>query len=252
MFEAQRLVQTQKMNVGCCHIIQKYTSTNPFNMMKFVLANPGEVARVVECTDYVCGDSFRSILGLGANDFLQFFTTDIPNVEIACDDCANIRTPLPRINRIFPTKMCTLRGPILFFGIRMNADDEGETASLTQTDIDTIMANRMYRDPLSASEIAAIEDNTFNWRTECAPYVRNFRANFRARRKRVEEIKRLGATVIELAEPPHFKRWEGPSCGGCGLRSPVNKKCAQCQYIYYCGTECQRKDWKAHKRICSH
>ncbi len=230
---------------------------NSKTMLKFVLANPGEVARVIECADSSTDKTllycFRSLLGLDENDLIQFLTTEIPNVEIACDERANARTRLPCINRILPTKMCTLRGPILFYRLTMNADDEGEAASLTQIDIDTIMANRLYRDPLSASQIAAIEDKTFDWRTECAPHVRNFRANVRARQEYIEDLKQRGITVIGgNSDPsPHWMRWEGPLCGVCGLRSPINKKCAQCKHVYYCGIECQRKDWKAHKRICS-
>ncbi|PVH89725.1 hypothetical protein DL98DRAFT_579513 [Cadophora sp. DSE1049] len=28
------------------------------------------------------------------------------------------------------------------------------------------------------------------------------------------------------------------------------RKCAKCQCVFYCGRECQRKDWGRHKRFC--
>jgi xylose isomerase len=28
------------------------------------------------------------------------------------------------------------------------------------------------------------------------------------------------------------------------------KKCSGCEKVYYCGRECQRADWKAHKSSC--
>jgi len=27
-------------------------------------------------------------------------------------------------------------------------------------------------------------------------------------------------------------------------------KCSKCKCTYYCGAECQRQDWKGHKRLC--
>lgn len=41
-------------------------------------------------------------------------------------------------------------------------------------------------------------------------------------------------------------------CGrpGCNKDSCA-MKCSKCRVIYYCGRECQTKDWKAHKRVCA-
>ena len=38
---------------------------------------------------------------------------------------------------------------------------------------------------------------------------------------------------------------------GCGQCSkPSKTKCSRCKTIYYCGVECQKKDWKGHKKFC--
>ena len=29
------------------------------------------------------------------------------------------------------------------------------------------------------------------------------------------------------------------------------KKCTTCRAVYYCGKECQKKDWKTHKKVCA-
>lgn len=37
--------------------------------------------------------------------------------------------------------------------------------------------------------------------------------------------------------------------GGCGTNNPA-KRCAFCKQAYYCGVECQRRHWRAHKEVC--
>lgn len=39
------------------------------------------------------------------------------------------------------------------------------------------------------------------------------------------------------------------SCGVCG--QPSEAKCSRCRVVNYCGPECQRLDWKSHKRVCA-
>lgn len=42
-------------------------------------------------------------------------------------------------------------------------------------------------------------------------------------------------------------------CGKCSRleqKSEKFKKCARCKSTYYCGRECQKKDWKRHKKSC--
>lgn len=41
-------------------------------------------------------------------------------------------------------------------------------------------------------------------------------------------------------------------CDGCGLEKPRKelKRCTWCQRVYYCGRECQRLHWPAHKIVC--
>ena len=40
----------------------------------------------------------------------------------------------------------------------------------------------------------------------------------------------------------------GPICQACGNEG--HKKCSRCEEAYYCGRECQVKDWQKHKAIC--
>lgn len=41
-------------------------------------------------------------------------------------------------------------------------------------------------------------------------------------------------------------------CGALGCeKNSCAMKCSKCRVIYYCGRECQTKDWKAHKRVCA-
>jgi hypothetical protein len=40
----------------------------------------------------------------------------------------------------------------------------------------------------------------------------------------------------------------GPVCQTCGKEG--YKKCSRCEEVYYCGRECQIKDWQKHKAVC--
>ena len=39
-------------------------------------------------------------------------------------------------------------------------------------------------------------------------------------------------------------------CEECGVAG-ATLHCAQCQSCFYCSKDCQRKNWKMHKRVCS-
>ena len=43
-------------------------------------------------------------------------------------------------------------------------------------------------------------------------------------------------------------------CAGCAVwQADTDSKlerCSGCMTVYYCGRECQRKDWPAHKLVC--
>lgn len=40
-------------------------------------------------------------------------------------------------------------------------------------------------------------------------------------------------------------------CGKCGKKSEALMKCSRCHKVAYCSKDCQRLDWKNHKRACS-
>ena len=39
-------------------------------------------------------------------------------------------------------------------------------------------------------------------------------------------------------------------CNGCKIISLKLKICTGCNKVLYCSRECQKKDWKEHKKIC--
>ena len=41
---------------------------------------------------------------------------------------------------------------------------------------------------------------------------------------------------------------EETNCGQCSR--PSKTKCSRCKLTYYCGVDCQKKDWSTHKKIC--
>lgn len=40
------------------------------------------------------------------------------------------------------------------------------------------------------------------------------------------------------------------TCKVCKARSPKLPSCSKCKKVYYCGVECQTKDWKTHRNEC--
>ena len=40
-------------------------------------------------------------------------------------------------------------------------------------------------------------------------------------------------------------------CKNCGEKEKELLKCSRCKKVYYCGADCQRKNWPSHKLICS-
>jgi len=41
-----------------------------------------------------------------------------------------------------------------------------------------------------------------------------------------------------------------PECANCSTEDDTLRKCGRCKLVVYCGTECQRQHWKAHKKDC--
>lgn len=39
-------------------------------------------------------------------------------------------------------------------------------------------------------------------------------------------------------------------CAQCGNRAEC-RACSQCQFVFYCSKDCQRRHWKVHKQTCS-
>jgi tetratricopeptide (TPR) repeat protein len=61
---------------------------------------------------------------------------------------------------------------------------------------------------------------------------------------------RQAATLTERAATAAVAATHQP-CGWCGTMDVhASKKCGQCQAVWYCNEECQRKAWKEHKHHC--
>jgi len=52
------------------------------------------------------------------------------------------------------------------------------------------------------------------------------------------------------AENVRMRAWLKSHCGHCG-RSAQKGVCSRCKIVGYCGAECQRAAWKAHKPLCT-
>lgn len=68
----------------------------------------------------------------------------------------------------------------------------------------------------------------------------------KVRGTRNEEFERLQ----KLKEIRYGERF-GAACASCRVVGTKHKKCSRCAATYYCGADCQRSHWKAHKKSCS-
>jgi hypothetical protein len=63
------------------------------------------------------------------------------------------------------------------------------------------------------------------------------------------------ARVTTLSDPRAVMSWGTvKTCFACGNKDPKMRKCAACapagKDVYYCDSQCQRKDWKRHRDTC--
>ena len=62
----------------------------------------------------------------------------------------------------------------------------------------------------------------------------------------------MSSPLQDLTPPAPPSELAAPStlCGHCRKEAPKKNTCTKCLRVRYCGAECQREDWKFHKRIC--
>ncbi|KAF2826141.1 hypothetical protein CC86DRAFT_466925 [Ophiobolus disseminans] len=53
-----------------------------------------------------------------------------------------------------------------------------------------------------------------------------------------------------MEEVGEMERDQDVKCESCGERENI-KRCAKCKVVGYCGTACQKRGWKKHKKICA-
>lgn len=54
----------------------------------------------------------------------------------------------------------------------------------------------------------------------------------------------FSATPVVVTDPDQC------TCQKCGKSDQGYQRCSKCKEVYYCSRECQKDDWKTHKKIC--
>nr|GAT59234.1 predicted protein [Mycena chlorophos] len=62
-------------------------------------------------------------------------------------------------------------------------------------------------------------------------------------------MKRQVKLYETIAAVPHVNRKMCEACGKIDARKTM-KRCRTCQDVYYCDRDCQKQDWRRHRRIC--
>lgn len=74
-------------------------------------------------------------------------------------------------------------------------------------------------------------------------------------RKAIMGMRKLGIypewTDEEIAAFLVIQRWLNPLCSNCKDRKKPLMRCMRCQVVSYCSKECQKADWKRHKKECA-
>ena len=66
----------------------------------------------------------------------------------------------------------------------------------------------------------------------------------------VEEARQQGLKILGNSVAQQKMASNDKACRVCDAVEKT-KKCSGCEKVYYCGRECQRADWKAHKSSCT-
>ena len=69
----------------------------------------------------------------------------------------------------------------------------------------------------------------------------------------ISEIVRIGYEEMVKNDPSRIpSKLPSVECNACLQKKSLimMHKCGRCMRIFYCNTECQRKDWPVHKQMC--
>lgn len=90
------------------------------------------------------------------------------------------------------------------------------------------------------------------WVTEMENHVEQERVLLAALRRLVDEPGSPTRAVEDLFEgAASTSARERPRCSGCGADAVGLRACSACRVALYCGEDCQRKAWRAHKAECA-
>jgi len=74
------------------------------------------------------------------------------------------------------------------------------------------------------------------------------------------EIASIISSLLQLSEPQNSTFYEElrnkleiKVCHKCETKETTTlnlKACSRCRQVYYCGVDCQKKDWPQHKLLC--